>query len=122
RADDHRDRPVAIGPVARARGFADDLVEGGVDEVGELDLRDRDEPVEGGADGDADDAGFSERCIEHAGLAKLRVEAFGGPENSTFAPDVLAQHKHALVALHLLRDGTTHTLTPPHFPHASISN
>src|ERR1700687_780446 len=47
--------PVAVGAVARPCGLADDLVEGWVDEVRELDLRDGYEPVERGADRHADD-------------------------------------------------------------------
>ena len=45
RANDDRHRPVPVRPVTRARRLADDLVESGVDEVRELDLGDRYEPV-----------------------------------------------------------------------------
>ena len=54
--DDDGHRVVAVGPVPRPRGLADDLVERRMDEVGELDLGDWDQAVERGADGDADDA------------------------------------------------------------------
>ena len=55
RPDHDRHRPVAVRPIARARRLADDLVKSWVDEVRELDLRDRHQAVQGRADRDADD-------------------------------------------------------------------
>ena len=117
RPDDDRDRPVAVGPVAGARRLADDLVEGGVDEVRELDLGDGDEAVQGGADGDADDGRLGQRGVQHARLAKAGVEAVGRPEHAALLAHVLAHDEHPVVALHLLGDGGAHRLDHPHLSH-----
>src|SRR6266852_9888401 len=117
RADDDGNGPVAVGAISRARGLADDLIEGGVDEVRELDLRDRYETVEGRADRNADDARLGKRHIEDACLAELCVQPVRGAEDTAFAPDVLAHDEHALVALHLLGDGRAHSLDHPHLSH-----
>jgi hypothetical protein len=50
RPDHHRAGVLAAAAVAHLRGFADDLVEGRVDEVEELDLGDRAHAVDGHAD------------------------------------------------------------------------
>jgi hypothetical protein len=57
RAEHHRQAEVAVRPVTHPRDLRDDLVERGMDEVGELDLGDRDERA-APSDRDADDAGF----------------------------------------------------------------
>src|SRR5579859_2215914 len=120
RPDDHGHVPVAVGAVARARGLADDLVEGGVDEVRELDLGDGDEAVERSPDRDADDGRFRQRGVEHARLAELRVQPVGGAEDAAFAAHVLAHDEHALVALHLLGDGRPDGLDHAHLGHRLI--
>src|SRR5260221_5703721 len=105
RADHDRAAEVAVGAVADAGRLADDLVEGGVDEVGELDLGDRDGAVHGGPDGDADDARLGERRVEIPCLSETVVEALGGQEDATLAAHVLAQHPDPLVSLHLFQEG-----------------
>ena len=72
-----------------------------MDEVGELDLGDRAQPVEGGADGDADDRGLGEWRIDDALFAELLKESLGGAEDTAFA-DVLTHDEDALVGLHHL--------------------
>src|SRR5260370_42127927 len=89
-----------------------------MDEVRELDLGDGNEAVERGADGHAHDPRFSERRVQHARLAELRVETIGGAEHAAFAPDVFAHDEHALVAVHLFADGRAYCLDHPHLSHA----
>src|SRR5207245_1420561 len=55
RANHERHIPVIVTAVTHLCRFAHDLVEGGVNEVGELHLGDRFEPIQGGADGDSGD-------------------------------------------------------------------
>ena len=119
RADDDRHPPVTVGPVAGPGGLADDLVKGRVDEVGELDLRDRDQAVEGGADRHTHDCGFRQGCVQHPRLAEARVETVGRAEYAAFLAHVFAQHEHPLVSLHLLGDRRTHGLDHPHPSHAT---
>jgi hypothetical protein len=88
-----------------------------MDEVGELDLGDRDQPVQRRADGHAHDGRFRQRRVEHARLAEPRVQPIGGAEHATLSPHVLAQHEHAFVALHLLGDRGADRLDHPHLWH-----
>ncbi len=112
--------PVAIRPVPRPRRLADDLVEGGMDEVGELDLGDRDEAVERRPDRNADDRRLRERGVEHTRLAEARVQAICGAEHAALLADVLTEDEDSLVALHLLGDGGTHRLDHPHLGHLNF--
>ena len=120
RADHHRHRPVAVGPVPGAGRLADDLVERRVDEVGELDLGDRQEAVQRGADGDADDARLGERRVQDARLAEPGMQPVGGTEDATLAPDVLAHDEHALVPLHLFGDRGADRFDHAHLGHSQI--
>ena len=94
--------PVTVGPVANARRLADQLVEGGVDEVGELDLGNRQHAVHGHAKRDADDCRLGERRVDHAPLPELLQEVGGGAEDAAARSDVLAHHHDPLVGLHLV--------------------
>src|SRR5947208_15443100 len=73
-ADRHRDGELASGTVAHLGGLGDDLVEGRVDEVHELDLRDRTQAVQGHPDRGADYPAYSERRAEHAVLAQIQED------------------------------------------------
>src|ERR1700694_281372 len=88
RPDHDGHRPVSVGAISGPRGLAHDLVEGGVDEVGELDLRDGNETVQSGTDRDTDDGRLGKRRVEHSRLAEAIVEAVGRTEYSPFAADV----------------------------------
>ena len=57
-ADHHGTGKLAARAVAVLGRLADDLVDRGIDEVRELDLRHRPQPVESHADGCTDDAGL----------------------------------------------------------------
>ena len=88
---------VTVRPVVELGRLAHQLVEGGVDEVGELDLRDRAEAGERQPDPDADDGRLGERRVDHALVAELRVQPVGRAEHAAARPDVLAQDQHPLV-------------------------
>ena len=97
RTDHERHAEVAVGPVAHAGCLGDDLIEGGVDEVGELDLGDRQQPVQRHADRHADDAGFGERRIDDAPLAELVEEPLRHLEDTPAGPDVLTEEHDPIV-------------------------
>ncbi len=59
RADDQGHVPLAIGAVIHLGGFVDDLVEGGMDKIGELDFADRAQIGHRRADTDCHDGKFS---------------------------------------------------------------
>ena len=101
-ADHQRHAEVAVRPVTHASGLGDDLVEGRMDEVGELDLRNGEHAVERHADRDADDAGLGERRVDHPLLAELVEESQGDAEDAAARPDVLAQDDDPIVGGHLV--------------------
>ena len=92
--DHQRARPASARAVVEAGGLGDDLVEGGVDEVGELDLGDGPGPGHGHADGGADDQRLGQRGVE-AALRPVGVgEAHRGLEHPALGVgDVLAEHQ-----------------------------
>ena len=76
-----------------------DLVKGGVHEPGELNLRDRFQPVGRHPDGRPDDTRLGKRGVEHPILAELVVEALRGPENAAVLAHVFAEDEDIVVAL-----------------------
>ena len=88
--------------------LADQLVEGRVDEVGELDLGDGAAPGQGQPDGHTDDARLGERHVEHPGLAELAAQPVGGPEHAAPRTDVLTQHHDPFVVGHQLVQRVPH--------------
>ena len=100
-ADGDRAGEGVVGAVAHPRGLAHDLVEGRHDEVRELDLGDRPQAVDGGADRGTHDHRLGQRRVQHAVAAELVVEAVRGQEDATLLAHVLAQDDHRRVAAHL---------------------
>ena len=98
RADGHRREEVAGAAIAQPRQFAHDLIESRIDVVGELNFRDRPQAVDGHADGGGDDAALGDRRVEHAMLAVLALQAFGGAEHAAEIADILAHEHHRGVA------------------------
>ena len=96
-----RDRrgEVAGRAIAQPRRLGDDLVGGRIEVVGELDLGHRAQAVGAHADGDADDAAFGDRRVEHARVAVLGLQAFGAAEHAAEVADVLAEDDDVVVAL-----------------------
>ena len=97
----HRHRRVEFtgGPVSQARQLADDLIEGGVGVVGELDLHHRLQPMHAHADGRTDDATLGDRRIQHPLLAVLALQTIGAAEHAAEVAHILAHQDHAGVAL-----------------------
>src|SRR4029079_17886008 len=81
------------------------LIERRVDEVRELDLGDRQEPVERHPDRDPDDAGLGQRRIDHALLSALGHEPLGDLEHAAAGADVLTDQHDAVVGRHLVVEG-----------------
>jgi hypothetical protein len=98
----HRHAGGAAEHVVDLGGLVDDLVHRLVGEVGELDLHDRTHPGEGRADGGADDAELGDGGVTDPVAAEAVVEVAADAEGAAVDADVLAQHVHAFVALHLL--------------------
>ncbi len=100
----HDERHADAGAVARLRGEVGDHVEGAGDEVGELHLGDRTHPHHRRADRGADDRRLGQRGVHDPLLAEPREQPVRHLEGAAVDADVLAEHEHALVALHLLED------------------
>ena len=101
-ADHHRQPEGPVRPIPHATDLADDLVEGGIGEVGKLHLGDRAQAIDRGAHGGAGDHRLGERRVEHPLVAVLGPQAVGRAEDAALLADVLAQDHHVRVALHLL--------------------
>jgi hypothetical protein len=97
--DHDRHRDPASGPQPVLRDVADDLIERGVAEPVELHLGDRTPPSQRQTDADPGNAGFGDRCVEHALPTELLLQTFGDPEYASELPDVLAEHERSRVAL-----------------------
>ena len=110
RPDDHRDAQLPVRSVPDLGGLADELVCGGPDEVGELDLGDRAHSVHRGAQRDAGDGRLGQGGVDHPLLPELLDEAVGGQEHAAPGADVLAHYEDPLVADHLLAHGVAHCL------------
>src|SRR5438105_14601724 len=87
-------------------GLAYELVEGRVAKVGELYLRNRDDPVQRSAYRRAHDARLGQRRVHAALLAEFGSEAVGGSKDAALA-DIFAHHDYAVVALHLFEHRVT---------------
>jgi hypothetical protein len=108
RAQDHRNVQLAVGAVADFCGFAYDLIYGGPDKVGELDLRDGTHPVDRCAYGDSRYGRFGQWSVDDPLLAELLQETVSRQEHAASRSDVFAQDEHALVTLHFLTHGLAH--------------
>ena len=100
RANRDRREKLAAGAVAQPGKFRDDLVEAGIDVVGELNFRDGTQPVDAHADSRADDAAFGNRGVDDPVLAVLALEAVRAAEHAAEVADILADDDDARVAVH----------------------
>ena len=101
-AQHQRAGPVTGGPVADLGSFPDQVVCRRVDEVGELDLRDRPQAAHGQAHRQSGDGEFGHRGIDHPIRAEARLQAFGGAEDATQPAHVLAEDEHPGISFQLL--------------------
>ncbi len=97
-AHGHRTDEIVRRTIAQARRLADQLVEPGIDIVGELDLGNRAKAIGAHADRDPDDPALVDRRVEHPGLAMLSLEARGGAEHAAEKADILAHHDGRRIA------------------------
>ena len=109
-ADYHWDAQLVVRSVSHAGRFADDLVDGGPDEVGKLHLGDRSQPVDGSSESDARDRRLRQRGVDDPVLAELFQQTVRRQEYTTPRADILAQDEHPLVARHLLTHGVADRL------------
>src|SRR5262249_19615426 len=108
RPNDQGHAEVAVGAIVDLGRLAHELVEGGVDEVGELDLGDGPEVGEGQADGDGNDGALGQRRSDHALIAELGVQPGGGAEYPAPGTDVLTQQHDPVVGGHQVVLGRPH--------------
>ena len=118
RAYGHRRVEFAGAAIAQPRQLAHDLIEARIDVVGELNFRDRPQAVHAHADGGGDDAALGDRRIEHAMLAVLALQAFGGAEHAAEIADVLAHQHHRRIASEHDVHGGVQRLNHVHAGHA----
>ena len=105
-ADGHGGGEVGGRAVAQPRRLADQLVVGGVDVVGELDLHDGAQAVGAHADGGAHDAALRDRRVEAAGQAVLLLQPVGDAEHAPKEAHVLTEDQDVGVALqHVVERG-----------------
>src|SRR3989304_4080996 len=116
RANRHRNLVLPAGPIPHLRGLAHDLVEPGVNEIHELDLRDGAEPVQGHPDRGANDPALAEGRVEHT-VRELVDQTLRAPEHAAVPADVLSQKDDSIVAAHLLAQRVVHRLDDVHRGH-----
>ena len=117
---DERAGEVAGGPVTQSRSLRDDLVVGGIDVVGELDLDHRPQAVGGHADRRADDAAFVDRRVEAAALAEPFLQTRRAAEYAAEIADILAENDDAVVLGHLDRMRIADRLDHCHTRHGRL--
>ena len=116
-AHDDRAGELAVGAIAQARRFRDDLVVGRIDVVGELHLDAGRQAVGGHADRRADDAGFADRRVEAAALAVFLLQALRAAEDAAEIADILAEDDDVVVAPHRHVHGVADRLDHGHARH-----
>jgi hypothetical protein len=100
----------AVAPVAGSRCFTDELVHGGPDEIGKLDLGDGAHAPECGPESYPHDGCFSQGGIDDPRFAELINEALSRKEYTTALPHVLAHDENLGVPLHLFAQGFSNSL------------
>ena len=96
-AHHQRGGELGAGAVAQPCCFGDQLVEGRVHVVGELDLDDRPQPVGAHAEGGADDPALGDRGVEHPMAAVLGLQPVGAAEHPAEVADVLTEDHDVVV-------------------------
>lgn len=96
-------------PIAPLSRLVDELIEGGIDVIGELDLSHGAQALGGCAEGEADDALLGQRGVEDAVGAKFGGQVDAAAKDAAKG-DVLAENEDALVVAQRLREGPVHGL------------
>src|SRR5208282_1317937 len=101
RSPDHYVRRILTSrAIPKLRELAHDLVEGGIDEVQELDLGDRLEPVKRHSDRGPNDPGLGERSIDDPVRPELLEESVRRAEHAPVHAHVLAEDEDVRVLAH----------------------
>ena len=103
-----RDAELAGGHVVDLGRLIDQLVHDQRDEIAEHHLEDRPLPGHGGADRDAECAGFRDRRIDHALGAELREQPIGLLEHAAGGADILAHQDDRVVEAHFAEQRFQH--------------
>ena len=98
--DDDRHLQLALAAEVDLRDLADDLVVGGKDEIGELDLDHRALPIERSAYPNANHASLGQGRVDDALRSVFLAQALGGLEHAAARPDVVADQQDGFVAGH----------------------
>ena len=107
-ADGHRNLQRTVGAVVGAGRLADELVDAGPDEIGELHFGNGPHAAKRRAQGDAHDGRFGQRRVDNPLRAEILDESLRRQENATALAHVLAHDENALVLLHLFVEGRAH--------------
>ena len=117
--DGHRNLQSAVGPVAGSGRLADELIDRGPDEIGELDLRDCPLASECGSESDADYGSFGQWRVDDPVFAELFQQALGGEEHASTGTHVFTHHEHGGIALHFLTEGFPYGFNNAFYCHRS---
>ena len=100
RAHGQRGDEVACRTVAQTRRLGDELVEAGIDVIGELDFGHGAQAIGPHPHRHADDPAFADGRVEHAGLAVFLLQPRGGAEDAAVHAHILAEDQHFGIVLH----------------------
>jgi len=103
--DDHGDGPFAIGAVAHFGGFADDLIVGRENKIGELNLADGALAIQSSANAHTHNGKLCQRRVNHPGSAIFIKEANSGAEHAAAHADIFTHDKDTLIASHFFVHG-----------------
>ncbi len=117
RADGDRHGEIAGRAIADARRLRHDLVEAGIDVIGELHFHHGAQAVGAHADGGGDDAAFRDRRIEGAGQAVLLLQPVGDAEDAAEIAGILAEGEHVGILRHHHVEGGVERLDHVHLRH-----
>ncbi len=100
-ADHHGNVYSSAGHIMITRRVRRQLIHRQRQQIGELNFDDRAHAVDRGANRQANQRGFGDRCVEDALFAELLDQAAGDTVSAAKQRDILAHDKHALIARHL---------------------
>ena len=116
-ANDHRRRELPRGAVPHLGHLRDDLVEGRVDEIRELDLGDRAQAVHRHSDRHPENPDLVQRRVDHPLRSEPAEQSFRRPEDPAVAADVLPEDADRRVPRHLRRERVVDRLDQRHLGH-----
>ena len=120
RAQHHRAGQASARPRAQTRGVVGELVDGRIDEAGELNLCHRPEALSGQSDRQARNAGFGQRRVEDALRSEFGQKSVGRAEDAAVLADIFPQHHDAGIFAHRARQGYVDRLDYRDLAHESI--